>query len=813
MGTQTDIGSYPVNMAFSPDGKYVLVSDCGYREYLSSMRVSDGSLVSRVDFNSRGENGKKCLYFGLACAPSANGATVYASRGSEGLVGVFTLDADGKLTDTGKTFSCDSKPAPFMAGLAVSSDGGALYAADNTADPKANMGGSLLIFNTSDNALRSRVALPGYPYAVAALAKGPSADKKVYVTSEQRGEVSVVDPASGTVTGQIVTGMQPIGLLFNASQTLMYVANAGSDTVSVVDTATDRVTNTILLRPSDERGLPCATPIALSLSPDERTLYVTMADMNAVAVVDLPRATVKGYLPTGWYPTGIVASPDGKALLVANAKGVSTRYPNNVPRTNLPGRKQYIQNIIEGSVSRIDLTGVDLKAASKMVYANNMGRPGWNKRLVNPGIKHVIYIIKENRTFDQILGDDPAGNGDPSVCMFPKNVTPNEHALADRFVMLDNFYCCAEVSGDGWNFSTAGMASEYVSRNVPYSYSDRTRPYDFEGSNNGVQVDRQGIPDVATPPGGYIWDDCLKHGVSMRDYGCFTDDVDMPRSKADQGTAGTKLEASKKALAAVNDDNVRPFDLSFADSDAWVQDHLTLSGHEIGECGAFKSPSRYSEWKREFDGYVKNGNLPQFTMMRLCRDHTGGTRPGLSSPQAMVADNDYAVGEVVDAVSKSPYWKSTAIIILEDDAQNGYDHVDAHRSTAYVISPFVRRSLHDGRFYNTDSALKTIELLLGLSPMSQYDAIAPPFDVFDKTPSNDAPYDAILPDKSIISERNEKNAYRAAYSAKYIELTGERSGPDEQLNDILWRSIMHSTPPPRRHGLQLLTAVRRDDDD
>lgn len=811
LGAHTPVGSYPVNCVASPDGKYVVVSDSGSRQYISVVRVGDGSLASQLDYNSKSDvlaQGKKGLYFGLACEPSATGTTVYASRGSEGAVSVLNLDADGNLTDTGKTLVCHQTPRPFIAGLAVSSDGGTLYAADNRADPAANMGGSLLVFDLSTGAVRSRIALPGYPYAVATLTKGAGADKKVYVTSEQRAEVSVVDPVAGAVRAQIETGVQPIGLLLDKDQTHLYVANAGSDTISVIDTATDKVTETILLRPAGARGLPGATPEAMTLSPNERNLYVTLADMNAVAQVKLPAGTVTGYLPTGWYPTGIAASPDGKALLVADAKGVAVRNPN---KDKVLDRGRYIQNIIEGAVSRIDLKTLDAKAETRRVFANNMGRANSAKSFVNPGIKHVIYVIKENRTYDQVLGDVARGNGDPSICMFPKDVTPNLHALADRFVLFDNFYCCAEVSGDGWNWSTGGMASEYVSRNVPYSYSGRDRAYDFEGTNNNVAVDLQDIPDAAAPPGGYIWDDCARHFVSLRNYGFFTDDIQAPRISAVEGTAGRHIQATKKVLATVDDDNFRPFDLRYPDSDAWVRDNLTLSPMEIGTFGAFNAPSRYSEWKREFDGYVKNGNLPQFTMIRLMRDHTAGTRPGIPSPRALVADNDYAVGEVVEAVSKSPFWKSTAIVVVEDDAQDGYDHVDAHRSIAFVISPFVHRNLHDSRFYNTDSALATIEDLLGLPPMNQYDAIAPPFDIFDKTAANNEPFNAILPDRAILSERNTKTAYRAAYSAKYIELNGERSGPDEQLNDILWRSIMHTTPPPRRHSLQFGTVGRQED--
>ena len=867
LGDHTNVGSYPTSGILSPDGKYFLVSDCGAREYLSSISVADGSLVSQVDYNPAGfgrrrpdagttatapstpsapnaaptpapaapaqpgEGGgfrrgpRKSLYFGVACYASTSPSpfqgegrgevsgttTVYASGGAGGLVSVLSLDASGKLTDTGKPLTVTDGARPVIAGLAVSSDGAALYAADNRADPAADMGGTLVIFDTASGAVKSRVALPGYPYAVAALTKGANVDKKVYVSSEQRGEVSVVDPSAGTVTGQIPTGTQPIGLLLDASQSHLYVANAGSDTVSVIDTSTDKVTSTILLRPTTARGIPGATPVAMALSPDESKLYVTLADMNAVAVVDVAAGTVSGYLPTGWYPTGIAVTPGGGALMIAEAKGVVVRNPNGAQKPGQIGRRAPL-NIIEGVASRVSLANLDLAAQTEAVYRNNLDPIQPAAKPVNPGIKHVIYIIKENRTYDQILGDLTEGNGDSSICLFPQAVTPNLHALAQRFVLLDNFYCCAEVSGDGWNWSTAGIASEYVSRNVPYSYGGRGRTYDYEGTNNGVPVDLKGIPDAAEPPGGYIWDDCAAHNISQRDYGFFTYDIEPPRTDAQvsaPGTAPPRSEAgeqlnmaTKSALTNVSDHDFRDFDLSYHDSDAWVQDKLTLGSQEKSKFGAFDEPSRYSEWKREFDGYVKNGKLPQFTMLRLMCDHTGGTRGGGPTPRSQVADNDYAVGEVVEAVSKSPYWKSSLIVVVEDDAQSGYDHVDCHRSIAFAISPFIKRASHDSRFYNTDSALRTIEVMLGLPPMTQYDAIAAPFDDFTSKPDNAEPYTAILPDKSIIGEYNDGDDFGAAWSKKNIDLTDERSEPDEELNEVLWRSIKHSDPPPIRHSVQ-----------
>ncbi len=826
IGAQTSVGSFPVNLVLSPDGRFVIVTNIGFRTYLSVLRASDGALVSQIDWNGDSpvfRNKKQALYFGLVCgAPQAGLTPVYASRGAEGTVAVLSLDSNGILKDTGRSAGLPNDPAPattaqqsFLAGLALSADGRQIYAANNRADPQKMMRGALQTLDAATGKLQSEIELPGYPFAVVAATRGPGASK-IYVSSEQRGVISVVDGRSGKAVKEIATGTQPVGLVFDKSQRRLFVTNAGSDTLSIIDTRTDQVMRTILLRPDNARGLPGATPLGIALSPDEKRLYVALADMNAVAVIDLPGGNLAGYLPVGWYPTALALSPDGKRLFVANAKGVQAQIPNAKPVPGLTLRPQYIQNIIEGTVSTLDLgaTGgsAALKTLTARVLENNRGVVSRAAPFINPGVKHVFYIIKENRTYDQVLGDLPRGNGDPSLVLFGRDVTPNQHALAERFVLLDNFYCCAEVSGDGWNWSTGGMISEYTARNVPHSYGGRQRTYDFEGTNNGVAVDLSGIPDAARPPGGYLWDLAARNGVSMRNYGFFTDDQTLPRTLAEEGTKGLENTPSKRVLVGKSDPNFRQYDITYADSEAWKQHQLAPTASQMPVFGAYKDPSRVTAWKREFATYMQLGNLPALSMIRMPRDHTSGTTAGASSPRAMVADNDYAVGQIVETISRSVVWKSSAIIVIEDDAQNGFDHVDAHRSTAYVISPFVEKSRLDSRFYNTDSALRTVELLLGLPPMNQYDAIAPPLDVFGKTPDNDAPFTAILPARAIIGEVNTRTAYRAAASALILNPLREESAPDEELNNILWHAIKgDQKAPPRRYTLPIEVAKDNDD--
>ncbi len=346
------------------------------------------------------------------------------------------------------------------------------------------------------------------------LPKGADAEKKVYVSSEQDGCVAaldVADPANGKDVKDIKTGDHPTALLLDREQKRLFVANSGSDTVSLIDTANNAVTRTWNVRGKSK--LPGATPTGLALSPDESRLYVTLADQNALAVIDLKSGKNEpmGMIPTGWYPTSVVVSGDGKRLFVANAKGARTRNPNGDPGRKADNEK-YIENIIEGTVSMIP-TPSDAELGRLTQIATRLNLAPDNQKLPHTGIKHVIYIIKENRTYDEILGDLPQGNGDKSLTLFGRDVTPNQHALAERFVLLDNFYCSAEVSADGWNWTISGMGSEYNERNVPFNYSGRGRDYDFEGQINGTPVDLLDKPDVNRAPGGYIWDAVAQKGL------------------------------------------------------------------------------------------------------------------------------------------------------------------------------------------------------------------------------------------------------------------------------------------------------------
>ncbi len=799
LGRQVSVGgTLPLNAVAVPWTKRLVVTCGGALQGLSVLDLARGRQIGFLPYQAltegKGYTPTGSTFYGLAVAP--DGHTVYAARGSQDEIGVYTLGGSGALAEAGTLDepTGDPKQSNFPAGIALSSHGRRLYAANNLSD-------TLAVFDVPAKKLLGRVPVGGYPLSVAALPDG----SKVYVSSERDGVVSVVAPDTLTKRRDIPTGAHPDALLLSPDAARLFVANADSDTVSIVDTRTDAVLRTILLRPSAARGLPGVTPTGLALSPDARTLYVSLADMDAVAVVALNArrddAALRGYVQAGWYPTAVSVTNGGRTLCVVNAKGARARTPNpqGPGPTGLGAPARYVHNLLTGAVSLVPVPDTKTLAhETRLVLADNSVSAPLDadaalttRRLQALPIKHVIYIIKENRTYDQVLGDLPQGNGDPALALFGRDVTPNLHALASQFVLLDNFYACAEVSPDGWNWSTSGFANEYVQRTVPESYSERrgsarpsVRSYDYEGENRDVAVALQHTPDVAESPGGYLWDAVARHRLSYRNYGCFL-------------TFAGNLP-DKPALQDHTCPDYAPFTMKFADSDAWVSESLPGPGQTA--YGPDKAPSRFSAWKQEFDGFVKRGALPAFEIVRLPRDHTQATAPGYDSPRAMAADNDYAVGEIAQAVSHSPFWKSTAIFVVEDDAQNGPDHVDCHRTTAYVLSPYITHGAVDHHFYNTDSLLRTMEILLGLKPMTRLDALAPPIRAFSPTPDL-TPFAATLPDKTLLAEKNTRESYGAARSA-HLNFSEADEAPDDVLNDILWHSIKgRDVPQPApRHS-------------
>jgi hypothetical protein len=550
----------------------------------------------------------------------------------------------------------------------------------------------------------------------------------------------------------------------------LFVACANSTRVSVLDTKTGKAIQT--LDAGLYAGHPAGnTPNSLSLTPDGQLLFVANADANNLAVFNVAKpgdAKPLGFIPVGWYPTSVRYHAVSKKIYVANGKGLmpeANRHGPN-PTKDRHDLEEYIAKLFQGTLSVIDLpTPEKLAALSKQAFACSPLRRDLgvtvegsrdNPIPAKPGekspIKHCVYVIKENRTYDQILGDMKEGNGDPSICLFPEKVTPNHHKLAREFVLLDNFYVESEVSADGHQWTMAAYCTDYVEKVWPLVYRGGSTKFGYpsEGTN----------PLMETPAGGYLWDRAAAAGLNYRSYGEWISNGKKP---------GDPGKAKVKSLEGHFDPLYRGFDLAYRD---------------------VKRAERFIEELKRFE---REGAMPNLIILRLPNDHTEGTRVGKPTPTAFVADNDLALGMVVEAVSKSKFWKETALFVVEDDAQNGPDHVDAHRTIAFVVSPYTKRKYVDSTMYSTASMLRTMELILGLKPMSQFDAAAKPMYASFTAKPDLTPYEKLVP-KVDRDEKNPKTAWGAKESEK-LDLDEEDLADDLLFNEIIWRSVKGADSP------------------
>ncbi len=616
------------------------------------------------------------------------------------------------------------------------------------------------------------------------------------------GSVSVLAPVDGQwkQVKSITVGLHPSGLTGSRTGKFLYVANANSDTVSVIDTSTDQVTETIACRP--EHRLPFGSGCnALALSPDGRTLYVANGTNNCVAVVQLGDASsdaretakgsggkttasrVVGLIPTGWYPGGIKVSADGKKLFVVNIKGHGALYQGRRPKEE-KNSHDYL-----GSVSIIDVPDAaglekftaEVNLNNRLAYSLNgleKPRPDATPRPV-PGrhgepsvFEHVFYIIKENRTYDQVFGDMKEGNGDPRLVMFGQKITPNHHALARQFTLFDNFYCSGVLSADGHSWVNAAYVTDYLER----SFGGWTRSYPFAGGDH-----------LAFAPSGFLWDNALAHKKTLRNYGEFCRSSYAPATAGWKDTYADFKNGTSKVKIAVR-----------ANMPGLVPNtHPHYPGFPL------KMPDVYRAklFLEEFHAFEKKGTLPNLVYIYLPNDHTGGTRPGEPTPRAMVADNDLAVGQVVEAITKSKFWPKTCIFIVEDDPQSGFDHVDGHRTVALVISPYNKRKSVDSTNYNQTGMVKTIELMLGLPPMNQLDLSATPMrncfqsepdlTAFTCLPSN-IPLDEVNPPLKKLKGA----ALTWARKSLELDLDEEDRADEDTFNRILWHATRGNAPYP-----------------
>ena len=529
----------------------------------------------------------------------------------------------------------------------------------------------------------------------------------------------------------------------------------------------------------DPSAPPGSTPSSLALTSDGELLFVANANTNDVAVFNVKEAGESkplGFIPAGWYPTSVRVARDGKTLYIANGKGTSSKANREGPNPLAEGARgsirEYIAGLFPGTLSILPLPGPkEMLAYSKTVYecsplravstspgtARPAGHPVPNKVGDASPIKYCVYVIKENRTYDQVFGDLPQGNGEKALCLFPDKVTPNHHALVQEFVLLDNFYAEAEVSADGHEWSMGAYASDFVERTWPLSYrGDRRVPYPAEGAQA-----------LARPANGYIWDRAAAKGLSYRSYGEFT------RNGA---TLNDPATTTVEALKGHFDPKYRGYDLTYPD---------------------VKRTERFLE---ELAGFEKSGDLPNLIVLRLPNDHTTGTRPNGPTPTAMVADNDLALGRLVEGLSRSSFWPKMAIFVVEDDAQNGSDHVDAHRTVALAISPYIKKHSVDSSMYSTSSMLRTMELMLGLDPMSQFDAAARPMAASFTTTPDLTPYKARAAGVDLAA-KNTKDTFGAELSMKLDLDEAEDQADDLVFNEIIWKAVKGKDspmPPPVR---------------
>ena len=764
-GKSLSLGDLPLNIAISASKKMLAVTNNGQsKQSLQLIDVATQKVIDQVVIAKS--------WLGLKF--SADEKYLFAAGGNDNCIWKYSIN-NKKLAVVdsyilGKKWPNKISPA----GIEIDDARNLLYVVtkDNN---------SLYIFDLITKKIKGIYPLQGEAYTCLL-----SPDKNtLYISCWGCDQVVLFDTKQMKISGEIPVGDNPNELCLNKSGSVLYVTNANDNSVSVIDTKQNKVMETLIssLYPDAPPG---STTNGAALSGDEKTLFIANADNNCLAVFDVSKpgfSKSNGFIPVGWYPTCVKVI--AKKIWVTNGKGFTSfanpKGPNPIKRRVKHQKDdedggQYIGGLMKGTMSIIDIpSDKQLAVYSQQVYKNapyskqiemeaqgEEGNPIPRRRDGKSPIKHVFYIVKENRTYDQVLGDVKGGNGDNSLVLFGEKITPNQHQLVKDFALLDNFYVDGEVSADGHNWSLGAYATDYLEKNWVSSYGGRGGEYDAEGTRK-----------IANNKGDFIWGACKKAGVSYRTYGEFADDY--------------------KANIPVLENHFCTFYTS------WDQ--------------TVRDTTRVNQWKRDFDSLISVNALPQMNTFRLINDHTEGMAIGRPTPFAHTADNDLAVGMFIDYLSKSPVWKESVVFILEDDAQNGPDHVDAHRSPVYVVGPYVKRNFIDHTPYTTSGVVRTMELILGVAPMSQYDAGATPlWRSFTATP-NFKTYDAIpsninLEDKNVVwNELSER-------SAKF-DLSKEDRVPDNEFSEVIWKGVkgLHSVMPAPRRAAFIKVIDKEDDKD
>jgi YVTN family beta-propeller protein len=769
-GREVAVLPFALALVPSPDGRTLVLLPGGARE-------QGVQLVDRATGRVTATLVQRSAFVGAAFAP--DGAALWTSGGDGDVVYRYAWAGGRAALADSVVLAALPKSGHgtrYPAGLALSPDGRLLYVAENLAD-------SLAVIDVARRAVVQRLPTQRYPYAVAV-----APDGGVYVSAWGGDGVHAFAPTGDArrplaERARFAVARHPSALLLNASGTRLFVASASTDRVLALDPRDGRVLATLHDPPPAGPG-EGSTPNALALSADGTRLYAAEADANAVAVfalsaraADLPAATGRdtlvGRIPTAWYPTALAVV--GDSLHVANAKGRGTGANPDGPqprgsleRQNTPRANTTLRQL-DGSLTTL---AVPADAALPPLTARVARANGWTgtrtTRSPAPAVTHVVYVIKENRTYDQVLGDLPQGDGDTSLVFFPRPVSPNHHALAERFGLYDRFFVNAEVSPDGHNWSTAAYTTDYLQKTVPSNYSNRGRSYDYEGTNRGH--DAASIPedDVAEPANGYLWDLARRAGVSFRNYGEFV----VPPATRDTAALPTGYRGNKPFLREHTHPDFPGYDLSITDQ------------------------RRADVWIADLRRFAARGEMPRLQVIRLPNDHTAGARRGAPTPRAYMADNDLALGRMVEALSRTPFWRHTAMFVVEDDAQNGPDHVDSHRAPFLVVSPWARGGTWH-RFTNTTDVLATIEALLGLPALSQFDHFGRPLTGIWRATPELRPYVALRPAVPLDEVNTAANATeRDMRASARLALDLEDQADEDAFNRILWRAARGSRPYP-----------------
>ena len=770
VGTSLPLGDLPLNMAISHNKEWMAVTNNGQsKQSIQLINLQTRKIAHTIEIDK--------AWLGLRF--SADNRLLYVSGGNDNRIIRYNITQQ-QLQFKDSIILGPSWPEKIsVAGLDVDDQRQLLY----TVTKENN---SLYVIDLRTKKILRRLQLPAENYTCLL-----SPDKKeLYISSWGSAQLLVYHTQLNKLIASIPVGSNPNDLCLTKNGRFLFVANANDNSVSIIDIKKRKVLETVeaSLFSNSPTG---STTNSVALSSDEKTLYIANADNNCLAVYDVStpgNSRSIGFIPVGWYPTCVRTA--GNNIYVSNGKGYTSFANPNGPQpiskkislsfqqgdTSHATEVQYIGGLFKGTLSIIPTPKSDqINIFTKAVYGNSpysknreritSGEAG-NPIPRQPGdstpIRYVFYIVKENRTYDQVLGDVPEGNGDTSLCLFGEKITPNQHALAREFVLLDNFYVDGEVSADGHNWSFGAYATDYLEKTWVTSYGGRGGNYDAEGNRA-----------IANNKKGFIWDYCQRAGISYRTYGEFADDY-KPNIPALVG-------------------HFCPYYTSWDES--------------------VRDTTRVNQWKRDFDSLLAINAVPRLSTLRLINDHTEGLRKGKPTPFAHVADNDHAVGMFIEHLSKSKIWKESVVFILEDDAQDGPDHVDAHRSTAYVAGGFVKRNFVDHTMYTTSSMLRTIELILGLEPMSQYDAAAEPmWRCFSATP-NLNPFTT----RALQVDINEKNKVENVWQriSEKLDFSKEDRAPDRLFTEVIWKAVKGENaivPAPRRAAF-FQPFIKTDEDD